>query len=92
MTPRQPFLAMVPAAVLASAQEQHVVEIGMGAGPGCIAQRTLKFDPRISVTEGLHRLEDFRSEMKIGRILLDDGRTWYFDELQFRRERQKGEL
>ncbi len=90
MTPRLPFLEMVPAAVLASAEGQQVVEMGMGAGPGCIAQRTVKFDPTLSIPEALHRLEELRSVMKKGRILLDDGRTWFFVDYEFRGERQPG--
>ena len=81
---------MVPAGVLASAEGQQVVEMGMGAGPGCIAQRTVKFDPKLSITEALVRLEEFRSVMKKGRILLDDGRTWFFDPVRFLSERQPG--
>ena len=82
---------MVPKAILASAYGRQVLEIGMGAGPGCIAQRTIKYEPPISVTEALQRLEAFRSVMKIGRILLDDRRTWFFDVNRFQRERRDGE-
>ena len=86
MTPQVPFIELVPTAVLTSARDQLVIEIGMAAGPSFVAQRTIKFEPKIAIAEALLRLESFRGTLRVGRILLDDGRTWFFDPIGFRRE------
>ncbi len=72
--------------VLATAAHLRVSEIGMAMGPSFVAQRREAYEPPIPLTEAMLQVEKYRSSMRIGRVVLEDGRTWFFTPEGFRSE------
>lgn len=79
-------LSTVPMPILASAKHLRVSELGMSTGPSFAVQRREAFEPPIQLVEALQQLERYRSAMRIGRVVLEDGRTWFFDRDGYRSE------
>ena len=84
---RVELLATIPTTVLAAARDARVVEVGMAAGPSFVAQRSERFAPAVPIADAVRRLEPYRGAMRIARVVLDDGRTWFFDRDGFRSAR-----
>ncbi len=72
-------LTTIPTVVLSAARHLRATEVAMAAGPSFVAQRTERFALPLPIAEAVRRLEAYRFAMRIGRVVLEDGRTWFFD-------------
>jgi hypothetical protein len=84
--PDRSLLSTIPSTILATAAHLRVYEIGLAAGPSFVAQRREVYEPPIPLGEAMQFIERYRASMRIGRVILEDGRTWFFSPEGFRSE------
>ena len=73
--------ASIPAEVLEKVQARRVVEAAFGAGPSFCAGKVDKFDPPVSLDEGLAWIQQYLHVMRRGSLFLDDRSLLVFEPL-----------
>ena len=62
-----------PEDVLEDIDGQLVLEAGFGAGPGCVAGKIEKYEPPVSIEDGLGWLSSYATIFKAAHLRLEDG-------------------
>jgi len=81
----------IPAEVRDQFAGQAAVEVGFGAGPGCVAVNIKKLDPPTTFESAMAWLEGYRGTFRKGHVQLEGGATLYFDPTGFARVREPGQ-
>jgi len=81
----------IPAEVRAQVGGLKVVEVGFGAGPGCVAVNIKKQDPPIPFESAMAWLEGYRRTFRKGHVQLEGGPPLLFAPTPFLRVREPGQ-
>ena len=83
--PPESMFATIPADLVRRLEGRMVCHVGMGAGPSFICGTAHRYDPPVSLEEGVAWLDQYASSMKRGHVYLDDGTTLWFTSRGFER-------
>jgi hypothetical protein len=81
-------ISTIPADVMCLIENKKVIEVGFGAGPGCVTGRIQKHPIPVDLAEGISWIEKNSDTMKAGHLLLDDLTTLWFYSYGFTRYEQ----
>ena len=83
--PDPPWPGELPEDVQEDIDGLMVLEAGFGAGPGCVAGKIEKYEPPVSIEEGLKWLSRYATVFKAAHLRLEDGSVLWLDRAGFLR-------